>query len=153
MTHLSTREISVAFWTTVLIAWVLSNKDVRTGILEVIRHALLSKLIWVWLSLGAYAAALILGLREIGVWHWGLSKATILWFVFTAVALPFRFGNADDQPQVLRTLAKDGLSVLILVEILLNTYTFSLLAELLLVPLATLVGLIGVVASSQSPGI
>lgn len=129
--------------------WALSHNGVRTSVFDVIRHALQSKLIWVWLSLGVYATALILGLRELGVWHPGLVKATILWFAFTAVALPFQFGDAGGQPHVLRTLAKYGISVLILVEVLINTYTFSLPVEFLLVPVVTVVVLIGVVAETK----
>jgi len=142
----SSREIAVAFWTVAFFTLALSKKGVRESALGLVRQALLSKLILVWLSLAAYAVILVLGLRELGLWTIDLLKDTLIWFAFGALTYPFQFHDPQKTPRVLRVLVRDSLSVLIVVEVLVETYTFSLPIELIIVPTVTLIAVMGAVA-------
>ena len=145
----SPREIAVALWTFAFLTLVLSVRGVRESALGLIRHALLSRLILVWLSLAAYAVMLVLGLRELGLWTIDLLKDTVVWFAFGALTYPFQFHDPQKTPQVLRALVRDSLSVLIIIEVLVETYTFSLPIELIIVPTVTLIAMMGAVAEMR----
>jgi hypothetical protein len=121
-------------------------KGVRESAWDVVKQALLSKLAFVWISLGVYALLLVLALRGLGVWTADLLKDTLIWFAFCALAYPFQFHDPQTEPRVLRALVRDSLSVLIVVEVLIGTYTFSLPLELVIVPVMTLIAITGVVA-------
>lgn len=146
MNSLSSREIAVAFWTITFVVFALSLKGVRESAWAVVKQALFSKLILVWLSLAAYAVLLILGLRFLSLWTTDLVKDTLIWFVFSALTYPFQFHDPEKASRVFRVLFRDSLSILIVVEVLVETYTFSLPVELVLVPLVTFLAMIGVVA-------
>jgi len=145
----SSREIAVVFWTVAFLILVLSVKGVRESALGLVRQALLSKVILVWLSLVVYAVILVLGLRELGLWTIDLLKDTLIWFAFGALAYPFQFHDPQKTPRVLRVLVRDSLSVLIVVEVLVETYTFSLPIELIIVPTITLIAMMGAVAETR----
>ncbi len=121
----------------------------RKNALGLVRQALFSKLILIWLSLSAYAVILVLGLRDLGLWTTDLFKDTLVWFVFGALAYPFQFHDPQKTPRVLRVLVRDSLSVLIVVEVLVETYTFSLPIELIIVPTVTLIAMMGAVAEMR----
>lgn len=137
-TALSSREIAVLLWITALLLFALSVSGIRSQIWGVIKAAVFSKLILVWLSLAGYVAALLWLLHSAGMWTDAYAKDTAIWFAFVAVAFPFQFHDTERAPNVSRTLARDGLSVMIVLEVLVNTYTFSLPVELVLVPMVTL---------------
>lgn len=149
MNTFSSREIAVAFWIFAFLILALFRKGVRGSALSLARQALLSKLILVWLSLAAYAVILVFGLREIGLWTIDLFKDTIIWFAFGALAYPFQFHDPQKTPRVLRVLVRDSLSVLIVIEVLVETYTFSLPIELIIVPTVTLIAMMGALAEMK----
>ena len=149
MSTFSTREIAIAVWSLAIFAVVLSIKSVRNSLWEVLKQALFSKLALVWISLAAYAALLVAGLAKLGVWTDEHVKDTIVWFVFGAITYPFQFHDPEKAPRVLRALLRDSLSVLIIVEVLIETYTFSLPVELVLVPVTTLIATLGAVAETR----
>lgn len=145
----STREIAVGLWTCAFVAWALSIRGMRESIWALLKQAFLSKLILVWLSMAAYAAHLVIALRELGLWTTERQKETLIWFAFSALAYPFQFHDPQKTPHVLRVLARDSLSVLILIEVLVNTYTFSLPVELVLVPTITIIAIMGAVTEAR----
>jgi hypothetical protein len=143
---LNSREIAVAFWTIAFVIGALSINGVRESAWKVAKHALVPKLIFVWLSLAAYAWLLVLPFRELGLWTTDLQKDTLIWFACSALAYPFQFHDPQKAPRVLRVLVRDSLSVLIVIEVLVRTYPFSLPLELVIVPIVTLIAMIGAVA-------
>lgn len=149
MDTFSTREIAVVFWTVTFLTGALSMKGVRKSALNLATQAVFSKLIFVWISLATYALILVAGLRELGLWTPDLLKETLIWFAFSALAYPFQFHDPQEAPRVLRVLIRDSLSVLIVVEVLVDAYTFSLPVELILVPIVAAIALIGAVADMR----
>ena len=117
--------------------------------MDIVRKALLSKLILVWISLAAYSLILIIMLWELGLWRPDLLKETLIWFAFSALMYPFQFHDPQKVPRVLKVLIRDSLSVLIIVEVLVETYTFSLPVELIIVPTITLIAMMGTVAEMR----
>ena len=143
---LTAREIAKILWHSVFAARALACADVRSSVLSVLRIALLPKLAGVWLALAAYTAGMIWSLGRLGWWDRTMTKVTLVWFLFTAVAYPVRFMDSSEAPRVLPSILRDAFSVTIVVEFLVDSRPFSLPIELLFVPLVIAVSLLAVFA-------
>ncbi len=149
MNTFSSREIATAFWAFIFLAYSLSKKDVRKGVFDVTNAALFSKLFLVWLSLAIYTVVLVFGLWELGIWKVDLLKDTLIWFFFVALTYPYRFHDLQKTPCVFRAILRDSLSIFIIVEVLGDTYPFSLPVELVIVPIVSSIVIIGAFAEAR----
>jgi len=149
MKSLNSREVAVTFWTTALVIGALSVKGVREPAWAVVKQAFLSKLVLVWITLAVYSALLIVALGSVGLWTVDMLKDTLIWFVFSAVAYPFQFYDPEKEPRIFNVLIRDSLSLLIVVEVLIGTYTFSLPAEIVIVPAVTVIALLSAFAATR----
>lgn len=124
----------------------LSIRDVRRSLLEIIKTACRwNMLILVGLML-TYTSVMVCILYVTNFWNVSLLKDTILWFFFTATVFVVRFMISSHEENVFYSIAADSTKIVIVFEVLVNTYTFSLPAEFVLVFFITLVTLIGAVA-------
>lgn len=144
----------MAFWLAVAVATVsvfaVRNAELRKAFAGVIHAALQLQILIPVVLLGLYCLAVVYSLRAIGVWTPRLLKDTLLWFALVGIVLPFSFVSGKYKVGIIETLLKEAIGILIVVEFVVATYTFSLLAELLLIPAATRIGILDVVAESKS---
>lgn len=143
---LNNREIATAIWLTVFAAWILRHSEIRTSIARVIRAFLAWKVLAGFAGMALYTAAMILALYAAGFWQPAMIKDAAVWFVFTAVAMVMRFTTSRETDSILRKVIVTNVTVLIVVEFLIDTYVMSLPAELVLVPAVTSLTLIMTVA-------
>lgn len=145
----STREISSAFWLLIFAAWALRKPDIRRAIYRIGQSFCHLKILVPIFLMTVYVWAIIAGLKAIGVWQPDLLKDTIIWFCFGAIAMLARFATADRPGNAFRETLTDSLKVVILVEFLVNTYTFPLAMELALVPLLSFIAILGAIADTK----
>jgi hypothetical protein len=141
----STREISIAVWAAAFFVWATAKPDIRRSFGNVIRAAAHWKIIALVLFVVAYAAAEVALLYVIGFWRLDLLKNTIIWLLFSGLALAIS-GITGSGVVDWRRFIRDQVKAVLLVEYVVNTYTFALWIELLLVPLLTGVVLLDAVA-------
>jgi len=141
------REVATAFWLFVFAVWALRKKDIRRSTGEVLRVFWHFKIVAPVILMLLYVAGVVALLVAIGMWEVGLLKDTIVWFLVGAMAMMMRFATADDNDDIFWKILTDSIKIVILLEFLFNTYTFSLIIELILVPLLTFIAMIDVVAS------
>ena len=144
--NFSTREIAVGVWTAVTVFWALSQTGVRQSIGGVVRAALPWKIFLPGTLVLCYIVAVVWGFSYIGLWSRALLKSTILWALFSGLALSFSGVQVDADVPTWRGILKGLLKATILLTFVVNTYTFDLWVELLLVPTLVLVGLLDAVA-------
>lgn len=99
--------------------------------------------------MAVYTATIAFILAVIGLWNVSLLKDTTVWFCFSAMAMMMRFMTADDTDNMLGKAVSDSLRIVIVVEFLINTYTFSLPVELVIIPIVTLIAVFDAVASTD----
>jgi len=146
----SNREIASALWLLVLAGYVLSIRGVRKNLEGLIRTALHWKLLLVMVLLGGYTWLVVVALARLDLWSAELLKDTIFWFLFAGLALAFSaIDSAQEKRGFWRRLILNQIKITILVEWLFNTYTFSLLTEIGLVPLLTFLVVFDAVAGSK----
>lgn len=146
----NTREIASAFWLLIFAVWALCKPEIRKAIGHVAQSFCNLKILAPIFLMSVYVWAIIMGLKAIGIWQDDLLKDTIIWFCFGAVAMLARFVTADRPGNVYRETLADSLKVVIVVEFLVNTYTFPLAVELALVPLLTFVAVLGAIADANT---
>ncbi len=141
------RELASGFWVIVFAVWVLRKSDVRRSLGGVLQAFWRFKIVVCVCLLLLYVTGVVTLLREIGVWNVSLLKDTIVWFFLGAMAMMMRFGTGDKTGNIGRQILKDSIKVVLLLEFLVNTYTFPLVVELILVPVVALVAMLDVFAS------
>jgi hypothetical protein len=144
----SSREIAVAMWGAAFLAFSLTNRGVREAFGHLLRSAFQRKIIVPVIAATIYVVAIVLLLNHLGVWTVDLAKDTALWFVFGGLA-SFSLITSHRGESLLKSAATDALKIAVLVEYITSTYTLSLPAELLLVPVATVVAMMDVVAGTD----
>src|SRR5690606_1120923 len=117
--------------------------------LNVVKAFFAWKLSLIWITLALYVIATLWSLYNVGYWNYDLLKETAVWFCFTALAYTFQFQEPSDKRTIAGTILRDAISALIVIELLVDTYTFHLAIELVLVPLMVLITMMAVVAESR----
>lgn len=145
---LDSREKAVGIWLVVAALWLLPK--VGLGVFgPVLRSVASWKLLTLFGSGVVWAALVVLGQREVGLWDCSLLKETIYWYFGTAVVLLGNSTSATTNPNYLRRLVGQALRLTLLVEFLIAFYVFPLLVELIVVPVVTLAIMLTVVAESD----
>ena len=149
--ELTTREVSILVWSVAFLAWVLTHANVRASVGSLLRIALSRTLVFFVLTLGAYAVAEVYLLWLLGAWTPALMKETMLWFGLTAVSSAGASMAVSEDIDLSKPLW-DSLRIMVLLELLVGKITFPLPVELILVPLATMFGILCVVAELKHNG-
>lgn len=149
MGQFNNREIASAVWLFALLGFALSKPDIRRSILGLLRAFFQAKILVYMCVLAMYVTASVALLSTVSLWNTSLLKDTILWFCFGAVAMTFNAITAGEAGNVFRKILVDSIKIIILIEFLVNTYTFSLGAELLIVPILAVITMLDVVANSD----
>lgn len=147
---LSTREIAIGIWLLVFIGIAATNAEVRKSFQRVLGGVFRWRLMVPVLAAAAYTALIVQGLAMLCLWTPDLLKDTILWFLFAGVALAFSGITQSWEPIRWHKIIADQIAVIVLVEYLVNTYTFSLPLELLIVPALTTVAIFDAIARTDS---
>jgi Na+-translocating ferredoxin:NAD+ oxidoreductase RnfE subunit len=133
----SSRETALLIWSAAFFIWALTVSGFRRSLPGLFRAALQWKLLVPVIVVILYMTVVVWGLYLFHLWTPRLLKDTVAWLLFSGIALAFSAVNMDATAPTWRSLLTDQLKAVILVEYLLNTYTFSLWVELLLVPSVT----------------
>lgn len=136
------REIAIAFWLVPLIGYVLAKKKMRESIFQVLKATLHFKIIFPVALLLVYVLTIVFISAEIGFWEHYLLKDTILWVLFVVMALFFRFGTSEKPENLFKKVTFDSINIIVFIEFVLNTYTFSIIGELLFIPTVTFIALL-----------
>ena len=141
------REIATAFWVLLFVALAPQKGDIRKSLAGVLRAFCHFKILASVCLMLLYTAAVVTLLALIGLWKSTLLKDTIVWFCVSGMAMMMRFATSDDDENIFHKALVDSIKIVILLEFLVNTYTFSLPVEFIIVPLLTFVAMIDAVAS------
>ncbi|WP_157766169.1 hypothetical protein [Aquimarina aggregata] len=88
-----------------------------------------------------YIGLIILALTLIGFWEISLLKDSILWIVFAGFPLLMKTNNINSEQGFLNSIMRDSIKGIVIIEFIANLYTFSLITELILIPIMTFIGI------------
>ena len=129
---LNNRELASLIWLAVAAAWVLSRRDLRSGIAGILKSLANPFLLLPLLGMLGWIALEIWVGEKLALWNTSLVSNTVVWTVGTALVLYFHVNKAAEDPLFFRKTAKSALAASVFVEFFINLFVFGLLAELLL---------------------
>lgn len=139
MSLLSNREIAIAVWLILAFAYYSSKGDVRLGFLRVI-SAFLQPIILIGVGLMIiYTLGIVVVLSIFNFWDVTHLKGTIIWFCFTATVLVLNYLTTESSENAFANAIKNNVKLTIAIAFIITTYTFSLVVELVMIPLGTLI--------------
>lgn len=146
---LTTRELATAIWVGAFAVWALTLKQVRRSAAGVLRALFRWKLLAILVGLAAVAVGSVQVLALVGLWEASLLKDAVFWLVFSGATLAFSSLADSADEGGLGSALREQLKVIVLLEFLVATYTFSMPVEMVLVPFAVLVGVVHAVAETR----
>jgi hypothetical protein len=142
----NSREIATACWLGAGLIWMVFKSPARKALWGVLRTFFCRQILVPVCIMALWCGISVWLLAGVGLWKAALLKDTIMWFCAGALAMAMRLATSKEE-DVFRKVVADNFRIVILLEFLLNTYTFSLPVELILMPLIALVAMIGEYAS------
>lgn len=150
MWTLNNRELASVIWLGgFLLYFLASSASIRSSLIGLIKTALHPKLAAAFGFMTAYMSAVVYLLYQMEVWQPFLLKTTLVWFLFTGVATAVRTIGSRDVSADLSEFLADNIKIIIFIEFLAGTYTFSLPIEFVLVFLLAVVAMLDVVAKRK----
>ena len=145
---LSNRDIAFLLWLAVAAIALLAWRPGREGVLRIL-HGLRGKLLVVALLYTAYFALVVAGGLAIGIWNTSLLQETLAWFVLAGIPLLSKFPDTYKSPGFYRRSARRLFEIAVAIEFLISLTALSLGFELLLLPVAVLLGTFSAFAGTR----
>lgn len=142
----SNREISIVFWT-LLIVVVMFFVNISASA-HLIKSFFAKQLTYIYCTMALYLSAIIYFLYSIGLWETTLFKDFLFWLLTSGFVMLFSFNKLKSNNDFKNILLK-LLTVNIILEFIAGNYNFSLIKEMLLIPFATLVSILVIVAQQK----
>jgi len=136
----SSREKALVIWIFVLLIFVLLRKEIRSSFFQILKMMFLSKLSLVFIGTIIYAVLISRMLQEVSLWNILLLKDTLFWILGTAFVLAMGINKAISDSRYFKKLALSVFALSIMVEFVVNLYTFSFWIEMILIPVFVFIG-------------
>lgn len=135
----STREIAVMLWVVVALVYVVRNAQVRKSFSLLFKQLFKKYFIIIFIIFGVYVASQIYFLQRLGFWNNLLIKDLIIWvFTFGLVSI-VNINSLSKELHFVKSIMRDTLKLIVVVEFIVNFYTFPIYIELFFVPLTIII--------------
>jgi hypothetical protein len=146
---LDNRQLSGTIWLAILLTWGFSKAQVRKAAVGVLKAVLASKPVLIFSTMAAYIALTVYLLHAAGLWAATQLKDTVLWALTAALVMVVDINSVPNDRRYFQKALRDGFKVSVILEFIANLFVFSLPIELVLVPAATILGSMLVLAESK----
>lgn len=133
--QLSNREISLLAWLLIVCISVMLYPKTRSPLKGIIKLVFGYKFLIVYILAGAYISLLCYTLQSTNIWN---LKDFLFWLFGVAIVLLFK-ANTFKSTDHFKTLFLDGIKVTVLVEFIVNFYSFNLVLEFFSLPILLLI--------------
>lgn len=143
------REKAVIIWLLIFLVWALFRENIRTSILDVLKALFQKKLVVVLAAMLLYVVLTVFLFYKIQLWDFLLIKDTVFWLLGTAFVLLMNANKATQNEHYLKEILLDNLKLILVLEFIVNLYTFSLWVEIIFMPLLFIIVAMGTVAEMK----
>lgn len=134
----STREIASLIYILIFLLYILTRKKIRNSAVKVIKAACTPKLFIPFIVMLLYASIIVIILTKLSFWNWIYLKDIIIWVLFAGVPVCFNAVSNTIEEHYFRNMIVDNIKFAALVEFFTGTFTFSLVIELIILPVLTI---------------
>lgn len=143
------REIAIGSWVLLAVVVALFTKPAQQFIKTTLPIIFCRKFVIFYIIFLSFFYLTIYFLYWIGFWKVGLLKDTIFWIVFVELPLFVRAIEKAKDSHFFTKLIKDNIALIVIVEFVLNFWTFRLVAEFVLVPCIVFIALLYAITSRE----
>jgi hypothetical protein len=144
----STREAALIIWILIALIFCLLKKSIRESLFGILKALMANKILISILLFFTHTSFYVFILLKLGLWDKSLLKDTIFWTIgFGFVAL--MNVNKVNNKTYFKQLFFDAIKWTIVIEFIVNFFTFSLITELILLPVIVLSATMQAVASFE----
>lgn len=147
--QLNNREKALIIWILIFLVWIFARKDTRRFLPGVIKSFLHKKVLIVVGAMVLYVSLIVLLLYQIDLWRTSQTKNTVFWLLGTAFVLLVNTDKAGKDDHYFKTILYSSLTFAVIIQFIVNAYTFSLGVELILLPTAFIIISMGIVAGTE----
>ena len=126
------REIALLLWIAAIVLGVLLSK-LRKSLVPIIQILTKKMFLIIFSLIGAYLFAIILFLKNLGVWEIANLKDVLFWFFSVGLILVFKINDAKSNAYF-KGIFFSAIKWTIVLEFVVNLYSFSLFAEIFILP-------------------
>ena len=141
---LNNREIAILVWLLIVSLYIFRSRDVRKSLASVFETVFSGKILIPVLILAVYMGGIAYFLSHLKLWNVTLLKDTLFWFFSAGMVTMYKYVAVKNGDIPIRELLYDNMKVIVVLEFIMNTFTFVLWAELVIVPVITVVVMMNV---------
>ena len=149
MIPMNNRELAILIWAIPITLFLLSKKETWRSLKSILQLLIGFKLFSIILSATLYTAIITYTFSKVGVVNLDDVKVIILWFVFSGLHLLFNSVPSSAKEYLFKDLLLANLKITLILEFVVNLYSFPLLVELITVPLLTIIILMDALAQED----
>jgi hypothetical protein len=146
---LNNREIATAIWLTIIFLWALSISSIRRSICNLLKAFFNKKIIIPFTAMLLYIVFMVVIFEKIGFWDISATKDTILWTLGSAFVTYFNLNKVAQDNNFFKNMILDNLKYVLILEFVVNLYSFSLSAELIVIPIVSFIVMLNAFAKSK----
>lgn len=143
---LNNRETAAVIWLMIFLVWALSKRTIRSSFLAVLKALFAKKIILLTISMFVYILLMVLAFEKVGFWDASAMKDTILWVFGVAFIMLVNSNRVVNAEHYFRKTISDSIRLVLVLEFLVNLYSFNLVSELVIVPIVSLVVMMNAIA-------
>lgn len=142
----SNREISIVFWT-LLIVLVMFFINISASI-HLVKSFFAKKLTYIYSIMALYLGVIIYILNSVGLWEASLFKDFLFWLLTSGFVMLLNYNKLKSNYDFKSILLK-LLTINIILEFIAGNYNFSIIKEIILIPFVTIISILVIVAQQK----
>lgn len=149
ITIFNNREIALILWLLFILVWALFHTNIRISIYGVLKVFFSKKIFGSVFLMFTYVSFIIFIFYRLSIWDISMLKDTIVWFFSFAIILLINSNKANKNEDFLKNILLDNLKLILIFEFIINLYSFSLLIELFLLPILSIIVMLNTFMKSK----
>ena len=134
----------------IFIVFMVKDKNIRASLVGLIKAAFNKLFMIIIFLLGSYTYSIIYILNKVELWDISLIKDAFIWFIFSEIMIVFKSINGHKKSHYFRGIIINNFKLSIIMEFLINEYTYNLFIEFILIPIIMLVAVMSVIVENSS---
>jgi len=145
----TTREWAILFWLLVIFIWIGTKKEIRHSLGRLAKEFFRWPILFIVLLMTLYVFLQFTILNRLQFLHVELLKDYIYWYFGFAFLSLFKINIYHPSKDIFKDLFVETLKISVLVEFLINFYTFPFIVELVFIPITVITYLLLAVSETQ----
>lgn len=143
------REIAIGIWVIIGLAVILPTKPARQFIKTAIPILFCKKFVIFYIVFLSFLGLVLFALNWAGLWDLTLLKDTVFWVLLVELPLFAKAIEKADGGRFFSKLIRENVAIVVAIEFFVGFWTFSLITEIILIPLTVLISVLQVLAGQD----